>query len=545
MSSNITLIWLGESPPTPPNWALGQVISAPFTLQAIQEQLKKQFEASPESFTLLWDSTLEQPDPDLIAQLAERPGDIWHAGLRLGMGTLPKTIDFVSPTWMLNRDPDPGIEATSWRLSLRACLIRTEALRQLGVLNPHFNSLAGAGLELGHRLITRGAFMRHVPSLVKHDQIAEKLPFIDELRFVSAGYGKFWTLWALMRAILTGHVSLPQGVRTWQKVNRETFPPRTAVYRRPETSVEVPSQASVSVLIPTVDRYPYLRTLLKQMREQTVRPTEIIVVDQTETSHRDQDLASDFADLPLKMITLDKAGQCSSRNAGLLASRGDHILFIDDDDEISPDLIQKHLANLARFQNRVSSGTAHEVGAGALPENFTFMRTSDVFPTNNTLIQKDLLKTSGLFDLAYEKKQRADGDLGMRVYLTGALMVYNPEIDVLHHHAPSGGLRKHKARVITYASSRQSLFQRHLMSASEVYLGLRYFTPAQVREAQWISVIGTLSVKGSQLRKVAKAAIMFVLLPNTINRLQKVRKEGAEMLKAYPQITSISIRSEP
>ncbi|CAG1015771.1 Putative glycosyltransferase EpsH [Anaerolineae bacterium] len=545
MSSNITLIWLGESPPAPPDWALGQVISAPFTLQSIQEQLKKQIEASPESFILLWDSTLEQPDPDLIARLAERPGDIWHAGLRLGMGTLPKTIDFVSPTWMLNRDPDPGVEATSWRLSLRVCLIRTEALRQLGVLNPHFNSLAGAGLELGHRLITRGTFMRHVPSLVKHDQIAEKLPFIDELRFVSAGYGKFWTLWALMRAILTGHVSLPQGLRTWQKVNRESFPPRTAVYRRPETSVEVPSQASVSVLIPTVDRYPYLRTLLKQMREQTVRPTEIIVVDQTETSHRDQDLASDFADLPLKMITLDKAGQCSSRNAGLLASCGDHILFIDDDDEISPDLIQKHLANLARFQNRVSSGTAHEVGAGALPENFTFMRTSDVFPTNNTLIQKDLLKTSGLFDLAYEKKQRADGDLGMRVYLTGALMVYNPEIDVLHHHAPSGGLRKHKARVITYAGSRQSLFQRHLMSASEVYLGLRYFTPAQVREAQWISVIGTFSVRGSPLRKVAKAAIMFVLLPNTIHRLQKVCKEGAEMLKAYPQMTSISIRSEP
>lgn len=541
MSSNITLVWLGESSNIPPNWALGQVISAPLTLPAIQEQLTRLCETFPESFILLWDSTLGQPDYDLITQLAARPGDVWHAGLRLGMGSLPQAIDFVSPTWMLNRDPDPQIEATSWRSSLRACLIRTDVIRQLGALNPHFESLTGAGLELGHRLITRGAFMRHVPSLVNCDQTTEKLPFGDELRFVRAGYGKFWILWALMRAILTRHVPLLEGVRVWWKLRRESYPPRTAIYRRPEVEIETLAQASVSVLIPTVDRYPYLRTLLRQLREQTVPPTEIIVVDQTEVAHRDSTLVADFGDLPLRVITLDKAGQCSSRNAGLVASKGNHILFIDDDDEVAPDLIQRHLVNLARFQNKVSSGTAHEVGAGALPENFTFMRASDVFPTNNTLIQKSILKESGLFDLAYEKKQRADGDLGMRVFLTGALMVYNPAIDVLHHHAPSGGLRKHKARVITYAGSRQSLFQRHLMSASEVYLGLRYFTPAQVRETQWISAIGTFSVKGSAPRKAAKAATMFVLLPNTIYRLYKVRKEGEEMLKTYPQIAALRV----
>ena len=80
-----------------------------------------------------------------------------------------------------------------------------------------------------------------------------------------------------------------------------------------------------------------------------------------------------------------------------------------------------------------------------LPDAFTLRRASDVFPTNNTMLRKSALRLSGLFDLAYEHGPRADGDLGMRLYLSGARMLLDPEIRVLHHHAPSGGLRTHKA----------------------------------------------------------------------------------------------------
>ena len=61
--------------------------------------------------------------------------------------------------------------------------------------------------------------------------------------------------------------------------------------------------------------------------------------------------------------------------------------------------------------------------------------------------------------------------------MAGHLMVLNPEIRVLHRHAPSGGLRTHGARVITYASSRNRLTHRHLPSPTELYLGQRYFSP--------------------------------------------------------------------
>src|SRR5436190_2198533 len=112
----------------------------------------------------------------------------------------------------------------------------------------------------------------------------------------------------------------------------------------------------VSVLIPTVDRYPYLRILLGQLRRQTVRPLEIIIIDQTAADRRQEDLFEEFGDLPLRVICQDQPGQCTSRNAGLQMACGDYILFIDDDDEVKPDLIELHLRTLVEFGVEVSSG---------------------------------------------------------------------------------------------------------------------------------------------------------------------------------------------
>jgi glycosyltransferase involved in cell wall biosynthesis len=263
-------------------------------------------------------------------------------------------------------------------------------------------------------------------------------------------------------------------------------------------------------------------------------------VDQTPRNNRDTHLESDFNNLPLKIIYLDQAGQCSARNAGLSRVEGEFILFLDDDDEVSPDLIEAHLRNLKRFHADVSSGVAAEVGAEGLPENFTYIRASDVFPTNNTLIHRRVLESAGLFDMAYDKGARADGDIGMRIYLHGAYMILNPEISVLHHHAPAGGLRVHKARVVTYASSRQSLIQRHLPSKTEIYLAKRYFTPRQVREHLWMGALGTFSVRGPWWRRGLKILISFLLLPHTWWQIKAREREADQMLQVYPQIPVLS-----
>lgn len=541
--SRVDLFWIGGE--TSPEWPLGRVMRTDATVLAVHEAVENARGATAPDAWLFWGARLGPPDPERVTAALSLPGDVWHGGLRLGMGGLPASIDFVTPTWMLNRDPDPAIEATSWRVSLDACLARADVVCRLGGIRREFETLDGAALELGHRWITRGALMRHVPRLLatSSETHPRVIPFIDEMRFVKLRFGRFWLRWSLLRSVLTRQVGPWRANAVRRSLEREPSP-RTPIPLRDAAGNGRASGPvwgpSVTVLIPTVDRYAYLEKLLEQLRSQTVCPLEIILVDQTSRHRRRTDLASRFPDLPLRVLQLDEAGQCSSRNLGIEASRGDYILFVDDDDEVPRDLIEKHLTSLARFGAEVSCGVADEVGAGPLPENFLLVRASDVFPTNNSLVIKNALSRSGLFDLAYDRGARADADLGMRLYLGGCLMVLNPEIRVLHHHAPSGGLRKHKARVITYASSRSRLAHRHLPAKTEAYLGHRYFSRRQNDEMSWLYAAGTLSARGGAWRRTMKAVLGLALLPHTLWRISTRSREAAAMLEAYPRIPTLS-----
>ncbi len=523
-------------------WSLGKVWQVLPTPSAVFEFLEERLPASNAEAWLFWDSDLEFPTAEIVQALLQQPHDLWHAGLLLGVKAQPGLIDFVHPTWMFNRDADPLVESTSWRLSLRACLIRTSALQRLGWVRPEFATLECAALEMGHRYIAHGALMRHVPHLLTGytDRGTANLSFEDELRFCFYRFGRFWTQYAALRAIFSRYATLGK-VAAARKVFRErqSQQPSPLTHER-LTLVRHTSfkSARVSVLIPTLDRYSYLRVLLNQLRCQTIPAHEIIIVDQTSRERRELLLAEDFGDLPLRMIYQDEPGQCSSRNAGLQAATGDYILFVDDDDEVPPSLIESHLKNLENYCADVSSGVAEEVGAP--PERVIPMtRASDVFPTNNTLIRRGVLLQSGLFDLAYNRGQRADGDLGMRVYLSGASMILDSSISVLHHHAPSGGLRVHKARAITYASSRQSITQRQVSSATDIYLAMRYFSPRQKWEMLWHGTLGTFSVRGSAWKKLLKIVVSTICLPHTLRQIRVRLVQAKKMLRAFPQIPAL------
>lgn len=545
MTTPVDLVWLGPVGELP-GWAQGSAVVAkptPTEVAKAVDGILGSRDRAP--WILFWmPASGRVPSTESLDRLMNRPGDVWHAGLALGMGDLPRLIDFVAPTWMLNRNPDVATEATSWRLSLGACLARTDALLQLGGVRADFLTMAGAALELGHRLVSRGAIVRHVPSLLGPGAPSSSgpvtLPLEDDLRFVALGFGRRWARWALARAVLSGTVGAADAISASRRFADLRALQPLPTYRRTESGVEgAPPTARVTVLIPTVDRYPYLLKLLDQLGKQTIPPHEVIVVDQTAREQRITDLESRFPALPLRVITMDEAGQCRSRNAGLQAATGDYILFLDDDDEIPPELIERHMMNHCRFRCEVSSGVAEEVGAGPLPEAFTFVRTSDVFPTNNTLVDREVLVRSGLFDLAFDHGPRADHDLGMRTYLSGALMVLDPAISVLHHHAPQGGLRKHGARVMTYASSRSRLTHRALPSVTEMYLERRYFTPGQVRETFWTTVLGTFGLRGGKLRRILKLLFSTLLLPDTVRTLRTRARASEQMLSEFPRIPSL------
>ncbi|MBP9676512.1 MAG: glycosyltransferase family 2 protein [Anaerolineaceae bacterium] len=521
------------------DWEVGDKLNADPTPRSIHDELEKTAMSSSVHAFLFWDTNLSLPDPSLIMKLLDSPFDVWHAGLKLGLAGQPALIDHVKPTWMLNRDPDLDIEASSWRLSLRACLIRTEVLRQLGGPLAGFDSLDAAGLEMGYRYVRNGVFIRHDPRLI-NGVISEKpvtIPAVDQMRFIAACFEKKWVYWSAMRTILSHHSNIPTTIRAVHIAKEQDKQKAGQPYEHPPATRECkPAASSVSVLIPTINRYPYLRTLLSQLRQQTIKPIEIIVVDQTPHDLRDTQMAAEFSDLPLRWFYLDQAGQCSSRNLGIHQAVGEFILFLDDDVEIPENLCERHLFNLSRFTCSVSSGTTREPDNEVLPECLNVPNTADVFPTNNTMIRAEILTHSGLFDLAYDHGQRADHDLGMRIYLSGEMMVLDPSISILHHHAPQGGLREHKARVVTRAASKKSIRVNVLTSVSDIYLALRYFSLFQTREMLWITVLSMFTMQGSILQKLLKTILHIITLPYTLLKLQSNFFKAKNMLNQYPKI---------
>jgi glycosyltransferase involved in cell wall biosynthesis len=541
----VDLIVLSGGQASLPAWNLGTVLTVAPTVSSLREAISKHLQTCDDALLLFWDSQLPPPKPAIISAFESMRGDVWHAGLRLGLAGQPSLIHSVESMWMLNRDPDPKIDSTSWRLSLRAALIPSTVLRKFDFIRPEFESLDAASLELGHRLISNGVLVRHAPELLPENFESPKseISVDDQIKFIAARYGSFWLRWAIFRSIVNGKMNLNAGLKALR--TNSISGSKVAPYRTKVTDAEpgiLPG--TVTIVIPTLDRYPYLRKLLSILRNQTVKPLEILVIDQTARENRDNSIASDFADLPLKVFYRDQPGQCSSRNQALQIAAGEYILFLDDDSEVPDDLIERHLKSLQFFRADASSGVAEETGAGPIPENFLLIRASDVFPTNNTMIHNSILQQSGLFDLAYERGQRADGDLGMRIYLSGALMVLNPEIKIFHHHAPQGGLRAHKARQITYASSRNNLLVRHLPSVTEVYLAQRYFPPEVLKEMLWLRGVGTFRCKGNIFKKALKSIIAAALLPDTIWKMKKTVAKANALHSQFPQIPRFKSETE-
>lgn len=541
----VDLVCLGDLL-RPEAWVLGRVFPGGENPQELEQRYLQAAQSSQPDAWLFWDAALGAPDPAVIEAVLGRPGDLWHAGLRLGLGGLPGAIDFVAPTWMLNRDPAPEIEATSWRVSLRACLVRGAVLEQMDFIRPEFYSLEGAALEWGHRCISQGVIARHIPCLLSDApprSTPVSLALEDELRFVLYCYGRKWAWWAVLRAVMSGYAPPGEALVAWRRLRQVSPLPVSHPFRRPSALAGAAIQKTprrVSVLIPTLERYPYLRTLLAQLRQQTLPPAEIIVVDQTDTTRRQPELAAEFSDLPVRWIYRDQPGQCSARNEGLAIAAGTEILFLDDDVEVAPNLIETLSGSMDNYLAEAVSGVVYEDENAALPQSFSYTRSSDVFPAGITLARKRIFQHSGLFDLAYERGARADGDLGMRVYLSGALMVLEPAAFVLHHHALSGGLRAHKARRVTYASSRTRLTHRHLAGATELYLARRYFSTRQVRELLWLNVLGTFSLRGGWEARLVKAAVSLVLLPDTLLTLRRRYRQAGEMLSKFPVIPELA-----
>lgn len=96
-----------------------------------------------------------------------------------------------------------------------------------------------------------------------------------------------------------------------------------------------------TVVIPYHNRADFLPRTLASIKAQTLRPIQLILVDNNSTD-RSAYLCKAFADtqseenFDIILTSEERPGAAAARNAGLALAKGEWVLFFDSDDEMSP-----------------------------------------------------------------------------------------------------------------------------------------------------------------------------------------------------------------
>lgn len=96
---------------------------------------------------------------------------------------------------------------------------------------------------------------------------------------------------------------------------------------------------SLSVVIATRNRTPFLKKTLACLEAQTRRPHEVIVIDASNDSET-MDVVHALEKFPINYLKATSAGAAPQRNQGIHVVQGDITVFMDDDIEFSPRLLE-------------------------------------------------------------------------------------------------------------------------------------------------------------------------------------------------------------
>lgn len=98
---------------------------------------------------------------------------------------------------------------------------------------------------------------------------------------------------------------------------------------------------AISVIIPVYNVEKYLRKTLSSVAKQTMKNFEVIMIDDGSTDSS-LEIANEFCEKydNFRLINLENGGVSKARNAGIDASKGEYIAFIDSDDFVSQDFLE-------------------------------------------------------------------------------------------------------------------------------------------------------------------------------------------------------------
>ena len=363
-----------------------------------------------------------------------------------------------------------------------------------------------------------------------------KLPVQDEYRFVRKNYHKAWVFYILFFRLISLKNPFKEisGFLNSQKAKRNNFSKNFIQYQDYSgfESTLVKENPLISVVIPTLNRYEYLKDVFRDLENQTYKNFEVIVVDQTDNFK--EEFYKGWK-LDLKYWYQEEKALWKARNEAIKSAKGEYILLYDDDSLVENDWIEQHLKTLDFFNADLSSGVSISTIGAEVPVHYSFFRWSDQLDTGNVLLKKDIFRKIGLFDLQFEKQRMGDGEFGLRAYLNGYKNISNPKAKRVHLKVSQGGLRQ----MGSWDGWRPKKLFGPRPVPSVLYLSRKYFGNRNSVSMILVNVFPSFipyKFKKSKLLKLLSFLVLPLLLPLILFQVGKSWSLASEKLKVGAKV---------
>ena len=206
------------------------------------------------------------------------------------------------------------------------------------------------------------------------------------------------------------------------------------------SSKKVVSQGTIDVLIPTIGRKEYLYDFLVDLKQQTVLPSSVIIVEQNPELGSNSELSylkDQSWPFEIKHTFIHQTGACNARNIALNQITSEWVFFADDDIRIEPTFIEDSFRQITAYGIQAVSIQSHHPNAKPIDSVVSQWHT---FGGGSSFVASERLKGCS-FPLAYEFGFGEDFDFGVQLRSKGCDVLYFPRPLILHLKAPIGGFR--------------------------------------------------------------------------------------------------------
>lgn len=435
------------------------------------------------------------------------------------------SLKYVSPVWYFNlrSSVDHSYFPTLAQLEAEGVTLEPDLAYQ---------SEESRNRDLAYRAFQLG-FISRSPSVNRESDIWQNavIPVRDDYRFLRKNFNQAWVVYVLIIRLLSLKKPFREvaGFFKSRDAKRQLYHVNPITYKSYATfqSSLVAEKPFVSVVIPTLNRYSYLKDVFRDLENQTYNNFEVIVVDQTDPF--DETVYQNW-NLDLKYWYQPEKALWKARNDAVKIARGDYVLLYDDDSLVEPDWIEQHIKTLDYFNADLSSGVSISTVGAKVPAHYAYFRWSDQLDTGNVLLKKEIFKEIGLFDTKFEKQRMGDGEYGLRAYLAGYRNISNPFAKRIHLKVGEGGLRQ----MGSWDGWRPKKFFGPRPVPSILYLYRKYFGNSATR---WMllkslpSSVVPYKFKGNKLLLVLGSILSLFLAPLVFWQVWLSWKKSSEMFK--------------